>query len=78
LIIRVDDELRRAVQRAEGTIKPSNKRDADMDAIAAIIPSWLRPLIVDSNIIIIENDEWLDVPYEAKQYINEMRPPRGQ
>ena len=76
MIIRVEDELRRAVQRAEGGIKPSNLREANMDAVAMLVPSWLRPLVVDSNVIIIENDEWLDIPYETKEFINEMKPPR--
>ena len=76
MIIRIDDELRRAVQRAEGAVKPSNKREADMDAVALLVPNWLRPMVVDGGIIIIENDEWLDIPYETREFITEMKPSR--
>ena len=74
MIIRVDDELRRAVQRAEGGIRPSNLREADADAVAILVPDWLRPMIVSSDIIIIDADEWLSIEWEVKQHISEMRP----
>ena len=75
MIIRVDDELRKAVLRPAGT-PPSNKREADAEMVISLLPQWLKDAMTESSIVIIENDEWLEIPFEAKNYLWEMKKPR--
>jgi hypothetical protein len=76
LLLKIDDELRRAVFQSYGKEPdPSpliDQKDPPAD-IASFVPDWLAPMIEDGGFAIISEAEYYSIPYELTPYIHVVR-----
>jgi hypothetical protein len=68
MLIKVSDELRAAAFRIPAAV-PVPDGDLAPQATVSMVPNWLLSLLEDSSIIVIDEDDWLSIPYEVSQHI---------
>jgi hypothetical protein len=80
MILRASDALRRTVYKVpeESAIIPipgsHPEKVVDLSNLIPIMPEWMNQLLLDGNLIIIDRQEYYDLPYEIREHLEVLTP----
>lgn len=69
MLIKVSDELRAAAFNIPSQAIPVKEGDLAPRHVVSAIPEWMFPLIMESSLIVIDDDDWLSIPCELLPYV---------